>query len=72
MPEGRAHEICKVKGMTLNHNNSLIFNFNSIRKLTMERKRPEQEEEIEEEEETTGAALNYVLTQFDALHFMKS
>jgi len=48
--EGRAYEICEVKGITLNYNNSLIVNFNSIRKLIMERERWEQEEEEEEEE----------------------
>jgi len=55
-PEGRAHEICKVKGITLNYNNSLIINFNSIRKSIMERERREQEgeEREEEDEETTG------------------
>jgi len=57
-PEGRAHEICKVKGIILNYNNSLIVNFNNVRKLIMERERREQEEEKEEEEETTGTALN--------------
>jgi len=54
-PEGRTREICKVKGITLNYNNSLIVNFNSIRKLIMERERQEQEET---EEEATGTALN--------------
>jgi len=29
--EGRRHEICKVKGITLNYKNSRIINFNSIR-----------------------------------------
>jgi len=53
-----AHEICKVKGITLNYNNSLIVNFNSVMKLIMERERREQEEEREEKEETTGTALN--------------
>jgi len=45
--EGRAHEICKVKDTTLNYNNSLIVNFNHIRKLIMEEERREQEEEEE-------------------------
>jgi len=39
--EGRAHEIYKVKGITLNYNNSLIVNFNSIRKLIMKREKRE-------------------------------
>jgi len=72
MPEERAHEICKIKGITLNYNNSLIVNFNSIRKLIMEREKQEQEEE--REEKTTGTALNlrFKSTKFDALRFMKS
>jgi len=52
-----AHEICKLKGITLNYNNFLIVNFNSIKKLMMEKERQEQEEE-KEEEETTETALN--------------
>jgi len=53
-PDGRTREICKVKGITLTYNNSLIVNFN-IKKLIMERERQEQEET---EEEATGTALN--------------
>lgn len=47
--EGRTHKICKIKGTTLNYKNSLVVNFNSIRKLILERDRREEEEE----EETT-------------------
>ncbi|XP_018371345.1 PREDICTED: uncharacterized protein LOC108766509 [Trachymyrmex cornetzi] len=32
-PEDRLHEICKVKGITLNYKNSLRVNFDSIRRL---------------------------------------
>jgi len=58
--EERAHEICKVKGITLNYNNSLIVNFNSIRKLIMKRERREQKEE---EEKTTGTAFHEIVTR---------
>lgn len=48
--EGRTHKICKIKGTTSNYKNSLVVNFNSIRKLILKRDRREEEEE---EEETT-------------------
>jgi len=64
-PEGRTREICKVKGITLNYNNSLIVNFNSIRKLIMERERREQEETEEEEgSETKSCAPVLVKRRF--------
>jgi len=37
-PKGNRHEICKIKGITLNYKNSRIINFNSIRKLIMKEK----------------------------------
>ena len=55
-PEGRRHEICKVKGITLNYKNSCIINFNSIRKLIIDNERERRDEE--EEEETGGVAIN--------------
>ena len=54
-PEGRRHEICKVKGITLNYKNSRIINFNSIRKLIIDN---ERERRDEEEEETGRVAIN--------------
>ncbi|XP_011684671.1 PREDICTED: uncharacterized protein LOC105448010, partial [Wasmannia auropunctata] len=58
----RTHEICKIKGITLNYNNSLCMNFASIKKLIAEREkrgeRGEGEGEKEEEEKTTRAAIN--------------
>ncbi|XP_011859145.1 PREDICTED: uncharacterized protein LOC105556661 [Vollenhovia emeryi] len=43
-PEGRTREVCKIKGITLNYNNSLIVNFNSIRKLLTDRGLPRPED----------------------------
>jgi len=48
-PEERAHKICKIKDITLNYNNFLTVNLNSIRKLIMEKERRKQEEEKEGE-----------------------
>ena len=56
-PEGRRHEICKVKEITLNYKNSRIINFNSIRKLIIDNERERRDEE-EEEEETGRVAIN--------------
>ena len=54
-PEGRRHEICRVKEITLNYKNSYIINFNSIRKLIIDN---EREIRDQEEEETDGIAIN--------------
>ena len=54
-PEGRRHEICKVKGIRLNYKNSCIINFNSIRRLIIDN---EREKCDEEEEETGGVTIN--------------
>ncbi|KYM83301.1 hypothetical protein ALC53_06225 [Atta colombica] len=37
-PKDNRHEICKIKGITLNYKNFRIINFNSIRKLIMKKK----------------------------------
>jgi len=55
-PEGRTHEVCKVKGITLNFENSRLINFNSIREMMKEREdRKERTRKVgkegEEEEE---------------------
>nr|XP_012222209.1 PREDICTED: uncharacterized protein LOC105672077 [Linepithema humile] len=49
-PEGLTHEVCKVKGITLNFANSCLVNFNSIRELILQKEREEREKESEEEE----------------------
>jgi len=61
--------IWKVKGITLNYNNFLIINFNSIRKLIMERERREQEEE--RKKESTGTALNLLFNAIRRTAFHK-
>ena len=68
-PEGNRHEICKVKGITLNYKNSRIINFNGIRKLIMDN---EKERRDKEEEEETGEAV--INLNFSAIrpYFTKS
>ena len=44
-PEGHVHEICKVKGITLNFANSRLINFNSIKNLLLSRESESQGEE---------------------------
>ncbi|XP_067210247.1 uncharacterized protein [Linepithema humile] len=53
-PEGLTHEVCKVKGITLNFANSCLVNFNSIRELILQKEREGREEESEKEEEEEG------------------
>jgi len=57
--EGNRHEIYKVKGITLNHKNSRIINFNSIRKLIMDNERERCDEEEEEEMGETAINLSF-------------
>lgn len=45
-PDNRTHEICKVKGITLNYNNSLLVNFKTIEKLINQNLRENNEEAI--------------------------
>ena len=54
-PKDNRHEICKIKGITLNYKNSRIINFNNIRKLIIDNKR---ERHDEEEEKMGEAAIN--------------
>ncbi|KYN29421.1 hypothetical protein ALC57_01133 [Trachymyrmex cornetzi] len=51
-PEGRTHEVCKIKGITLNFKNSIVLNFNSIKKLIEENERKRREAE-----DQTGKAM---------------
>ncbi|XP_070515350.1 uncharacterized protein [Cardiocondyla obscurior] len=44
-PDGRTHEVCKIKGITLNYSNSLIVNFKSIKSLILQRENKRSEEE---------------------------
>ena len=60
--EDRRHEICKVKGITLNYKNFCIINFSSIRRLIIDN---EAERRDKEEEETGGVAINL---RFSAIH----
>ena len=52
-PEGGVHEICKVKGITLNFANSRLINFNSIKNLLLSR-----ESESQGEENTGDKSIN--------------
>ena len=48
-PKRRTHEICKIKDITLNYKNSLIFNFNNIKKLIVENEKERREAKEETE-----------------------
>ena len=52
-PDGGIHETCKVKGITLNYENSRRVNFNSIKQLLLAREKTRENEDSEEEDETT-------------------
>lgn len=45
--EGRLHEICKVKGITLNYNSNNIINFNSIKDMIIARERHQRKDSKE-------------------------
>ncbi|XP_036145305.1 uncharacterized protein LOC118646457 [Monomorium pharaonis] len=62
--EGNTHEVCKVKGITLNYANSRLLNFHSIRNLISE-----VEEEEEEEPGRDGVIkLRFTAIQRTAFH----
>src|SRR5436190_2172200 len=69
-PEGNSHEVCKIKGITLNYENSQRLNFNSIKNLLLAREREETEgeEEIEQEETATSLHLSYNAIRRTAFH----
>lgn len=59
--DGHTHEVCKVKGITLNFENSRLVNFNSIREILLQRERDAQEGETggnEENEVTPETSIN--------------
>ncbi|XP_070167780.1 uncharacterized protein [Polyergus mexicanus] len=55
-PDGRTYEYCKVKGITLNFENSQLINFLSIRNLMLAKERVRENEE--NEEESAGTSIN--------------
>jgi len=66
--EGNRHEICKVKGITLNYKNSRIINFNNIRKLIIDNKRERHDEEEEEEMGEAAINLSFIAIRCTVFH----
>ncbi|KAL6417053.1 hypothetical protein ACFW04_013026 [Cataglyphis niger] len=64
-PDGRAHESCKVKGITLNYENSQLVNFNSIRDLLLAK---ETENEKNDEKAETSINLRFRAIRRTAFH----
>src|SRR5580765_1759142 len=62
-PDGRTHESCKVKGITLNYENSRLINFNSIRNLLLSKER----EWINEKDEEEGSDETSINLRFRAI-----
>ena len=71
-PEGLSHEVCKVKGITLNFANSRLVNFNSIKEILLRKEREEAssdaEEEEEEESRETSITLRFRTIRRTAFH----
>ncbi|XP_025163157.1 uncharacterized protein LOC112590523 [Harpegnathos saltator] len=57
-PQGRTHEVCKVKGITLNFENSRYINFSSIKNLLIAGKITENEKDDEREEDSRKTSIN--------------
>jgi len=57
IPEGYKHKICKIKDIIFNNKNSLILNFNNIKKLIIENER-----EKRETKEMEGSTINLHFT----------
>ncbi|KAL6421672.1 hypothetical protein ACFW04_014487 [Cataglyphis niger] len=64
-PDGRTHESCKVKDITLNYENSLLVNFNSIRDLLLAK---ETENEENDEKAETSINLRFRAIRRTAFH----
>ncbi|XP_070171517.1 uncharacterized protein [Polyergus mexicanus] len=67
-PDGRTHEACKVKGITLNYENSRLVNFNSIRNLLLNKERVRENEENEKELAGTSINLRFRAIRRTAFH----
>ncbi|EFN85139.1 hypothetical protein EAI_03501, partial [Harpegnathos saltator] len=57
-PQGRTHDVCKVKGITLNFENSRYINFNSIKNLLIAEKIAENEKDDEKEKDRRKTSIN--------------
>jgi len=62
-PDERTHEVCKIKGITLNYSNYLAVNFNSIKSLILQR-----ENEQSEEKESSAINLRFSAIRRTAFH----
>ena len=67
-PEGQTREVCKVKGITLNFENSCLINFNSIKTLLLRKERATQEEEEETDVQETSINLRFRAIRRTAFH----
>lgn len=67
--DGHRHEICKIKGIKLNFENSRLLNFSSIKDLLISREREEEEEEKNNEERAaTAVRLEFGAIRRNAFH----
>ncbi|XP_025159877.1 uncharacterized protein LOC112589711 [Harpegnathos saltator] len=64
-PQDKIHEVCKVKGITLNFETSKYINFSSIKNLLVTNKIPIDENEEEKKEDARKTSINL---RFRAIH----